>query len=92
MIGQEGKRQYVLIKDYNTFMWSYITSRKKTFCWYCLQAFSSEGILKSRIKDCCKINGKQRTIMLKKGEYVKFKNSERQIKSPFIVYADEKAF
>ena len=65
---------------------------RKHFCWYCLQAFSSEGILKSRIKDCCKINGKQRTIMLKKGEYVKFKNSERQIKSPFIVYADEKAF
>ena len=26
--------------------------------------------------------------MSKKGEYVKFKNFERKIKSPFIIYAD----
>ena len=26
--------------------------------------------------------------MSKKGEYVKFKNYERKIKSPFIIYAD----
>ena len=26
--------------------------------------------------------------MHKKGEYVKFKNYERKIKSPFIIYAD----
>ena len=35
-----------------------------------------------------KINGKQRIIMPKKGEYIKFKNFERLIKSPFIIYAD----
>ena len=39
-------------------------------------------------KDCFKINGKQRIIMPKKGEYVKFKNYERKIKSSFIIYAD----
>ena len=26
--------------------------------------------------------------MLKKGEYIKFKNCERKIKSPFMIYAD----
>ena len=26
--------------------------------------------------------------MLKKGEYVKFKNSERKVKSPFMIYTD----
>ena len=31
---------------------------------------------------------KQRIIMPKKAEYVKFKNYERKIKSPFIIYAD----
>ena len=61
---------------------------RKHFCRQCLQAFSSEEILKSHIKDCFKINGKQRIIMPKKGEYVKFKNYERKIKSSFIIYAD----
>ena len=60
---------------------------KKYFCNYCLQAFSTEEILKSHIKDCFKINVKQRIIIPKKGEYVIFKNYEGKIKSPFIIYA-----
>ena len=52
-----------------------------------LQAFSSEEILKPHCEDCFKINGKQRIIMPKKDEYVKFKNYERKIKSPFMIYS-----
>ena len=44
--------------------------------------------LKSDIKDWFKINDKQIIIMPKKGEFVKFKNYESKIKSPFIIYAD----
>ena len=47
---------------------------------YCLQAFSTEEILKRHIKDCFKINGKQMVTIPKKGEYVRFKNHERKIK------------
>ena len=61
---------------------------RKHFCRYCLQAFSTEEILKSHSKDCFRINAKQRIIMSKKDEYVRFKNYERKIKSPFIIYAD----
>ena len=46
---------------------------------------------KCHIKDCFKINGKQRIIMPvmhKKGEFIKFKNYDRKIKSSFIVYVD----
>ena len=60
----------------------------KHFCCYCLQAFSTEEISKCHIKDCFKINDKQRMRMPKKGEFVKFKNYERKIKSPFMIYAD----
>ena len=60
----------------------------KHFCRYCAQAFSTVEILKRHIKYCFKINGKSRIIMTKKGEYVKFKNYERKIKSPFTIYAD----
>ena len=48
--------------------------RRKDFCRYCLHASITEEILKCHIKDCFNINGKQRVMMSKKGEYVKFKN------------------
>ena len=38
----------------------------KHFCRFCLQAFSTEKILKRHIKDCLKINDKQRIIIPKK--------------------------
>ena len=56
--------------------------RRKHYCRYCLQAFSTEEKLKRQSKD------KREIKMLKKGEYVKLKNFERKIKSPFMIYAD----
>ena len=89
LIGEEGKRHYVLIKEFNTFMYDHTLDHgKKHFCIYCLQAFSTEEILKRHIKDCYKISGKQRIIMPKKSEFVQYKNYERKIKSPFIIYVD----
>ena len=68
LIGEEGKRHYIFIKDFNTFIYDYTLHRgRKDFCRYFLQAFSSEELLKSHIKDCIEINGKQRVIMPKKG-------------------------
>ena len=57
---------------------------RKHFCRYCLQDFNVEKILKDRVKDFFKINGKQSIIMPKKDNYVKFKNYEK--KSEFIIY------
>ena len=45
---------------------------------------------KYHIKDCFKINGKQKIIMPEKGEYVRFKYYERKINSRFITYVDFK--
>ena len=60
----EGKRYYVLIKDFNTFMYGHNLHRgRKYFCCHYLQAFSTEEILKRHIKDCFKISGKQRIVM-----------------------------
>ena len=80
---------FFLIKDFNTFMYDHSLHRgRKHFCRYCFHAFITGDILKLHIKDCFKINGKQRIITPKKGEYVKFKNFERKIKSPFMIYVD----
>ena len=82
MIGEEGKKHHALIKDFNTFICDHTLHHgRKHFCHYCSQDFSAEEILKSHIKDCFKTNDKQRIIMPKQGEFVKFKNYERKIKS-----------
>ena len=70
-------------------MYNYTLNRgKKYFYHYCLKTFSTEEILKLLIKDCFNINGKQRIIMPKKDEYVKFTYYERKINSQLIIYAD----
>ena len=92
LIGEAEKKHYVLISDFNRFMYDHSLHRgRKHFCRYCLHAFITREILKRHTKDCFKINGKQTIKMPNKGEYVKFKNFERKIKSPFMIYADFKS-
>ena len=86
---KEGKIHYVLIKDFNTFMYDHALYRgRKHFYHYCLQTLGTKEILKRHIKDCFKINGKRRFSMYKEGKYGKSRNYERKIKSPFMIYAD----
>ena len=84
------KKNTVDTKDFNIFMCNQSLHReRKHFCCYCLQAFSTEEILKCHTNDCFKLNGKQKIKMTTKGEYVRFKNYERNIiKSPFMIYTD----
>ena len=87
LIGEGEKKYYVLIKDFNTFMYDHTLHRgRKHF--YCLKAFRTAEKLKFHIKDYFKINGQQTIKMPKKGGYIKFKNFGRKIKSPFMIYED----
>ena len=73
-IEEKSKRHHIFTKDFNTFMYDHtFHCRRKYFCRYCFQAFSTEEISKSHIKDCFTINGKQKIIMPKKSKYVKVK-------------------
>ena len=57
LIGEQGKRNYVLIKDFNTFMYNHTLHRgRKHVCHCCLKAFSTKGILKCHVKDMLKID------------------------------------
>ena len=56
-----GEKHYLLIEDFNTFMFDYsLHGGRKHFCCYSLNSFVTEEILKHNIKDCFKINGKQK--------------------------------
>ena len=62
LIGEENKKYYVLIKDFNTFMYIHFFNTlyrgRKRFYHCCLQGFSTEETLKYHVKDCFKINEK----------------------------------
>ena len=88
LIGEGAKRHFILIKDFNTFMYYYTLHRgRKYFCSYCLQAIKTADVWKSHVKDCFKINGKQKIKILEKGKYAGFKTYERKLKSPFMIYS-----
>ena len=89
LIEEKCKKRYVLTKDFNTFMYDHtLQCGRQHFCCSYLQSFCKEETFKLHIKDFFKINFKQRIIMPKKGEYAKFKNYERKIKSPFMIYTN----
>ena len=59
---------------------------KTNFCRYCLKAFRTSEKLKFHIKDCFKTTGKQKTINAKKGEYVRVKFFQKNIKTPLMIF------
>ena len=93
LITKDEKKHYVLIKDFNTFMYNQSKHKeRKHFCMYCLQCFSSERILANHVNNCLTINGVQAINMPKQGENIlKFNNFHKQFPVPFVIYADFEA-
>ena len=80
LINNDGKNHYVLIKNFNKFMFDQTKNNcKKHFCMYCLQCFSREDVLTEHINNCLSINGKQAIKMPEKGQHVSFRNYHKQI-------------
>ena len=84
------KGHYVLIKDFNRFMYDYTKHKNnKHFCLYCMQCFSSRKILDRHRKNCIATNGIQSIEMPEEGKNIlKFNNYNRELPIPFIIYAD----
>ena len=93
LITKDEKKHYVLIKDFNAFMYNQSKHKeRKHFCMYCLQCFSSERILANHVNNCLTINGAQAINMPKQGENIpKFNNFHKQLPVPFVIYADFQA-
>ena len=67
LITKDEKRHYVLIKDFNAFMYNQSKHKeKKDFCMFCLQCFSSKRVLVKHKSNCLTINGKQAINMPKR--------------------------
>ena len=93
LITDDEKTHYVLIKDFNRFMYNQTKHKsKKHFCMFCLQHFTSEKILNNHKENCIEINGTQAIKMPDKSNNIlKFNNFHKQLPVPFVIYADFEA-
>ena len=92
LITEGENKHYVLIKDFNKFMFNQTKhEHRKHFCMHCLQCFSREDVLTEHKNNCISINGKQAINMPEKGDKVYFKNHHKQLPVPFVIYADFEA-
>ena len=93
LIEEDGNKHYVLIKDFNSFMFKHSKHKgRKNFFMNCLQCFSTSELLNEHRKNCIVINGKQAINMPKVGENeLKFNHHNKQIPVPFVIYTDFEA-
>ena len=91
--GKEGeKSHYVLIKNFNQFMSTFTKHHgRKHFCLRCLHCCSSARVLENHKQDCLLINGTQAIKMPEKGSKIYFKNHQKMLPVPFVIYADFEA-
>ena len=67
LITEGENKHYVLIKDFNKFMFNQTKhEHRKYFCMYCLQCFSREDVLTEHKNNCISINSKQAINMPEK--------------------------
>ena len=91
LITENENKHYVLIKDFNKFLYNQ-TKQRKHFCMHCLQCFSSEKVLANHKENCIQINGTQAIRMpTKKDNILKFNNFHKQQSVIFVIYADFEA-
>ena len=92
LLTKNDKKHYVLIKDFNKFMFNQTKNRqRKHFCMSCLQCFSSERVLINHKNICLVINKTQAIKMPDKENNILKFNYFKQQKVPFIIYADFEA-
>ena len=92
LISDDEKNHYIYIKDFNRFMHHKTKShQRKHFCMHCLQCFSSERVLNKHNEVCIEINGEQSIKMPEVGSKIEFTNYNKQMKAPFVIYADFEA-
>ncbi|KAK3084100.1 hypothetical protein FSP39_008173 [Pinctada imbricata] len=89
LISDKEKQHYCWIKNFNRLL-SDQNSHKNQYhyCHYCLHGFTKKTLLKKHIP-YCKVHGAQRTEMPREEDkWLRFTDVSKQLKVPFVVYAD----
>ena len=83
LITEDKNKHYVLIEDFNKFMFNKTKHKEsKHFCMHCLQCFSSERVLNNHKDNCIQVNGTQAVKMPDKDNNIlKFNNFHKSFSS-----------
>lgn len=84
------KSHYALITDLNRFLSrSKSVKNRSFFCPYCLHGFIRHDLLTNHLP-CCSTNGPQKVELPVEGQndILEFKDIEKGLKVPFVIYAD----
>ena len=79
---------YVLIKSFRKLMKE--KNPNLVFCFNCLQRFSKKGVLKTHEANC--LSAKTQRTDYPNNEHVFFKSYQKQLRAPFVIYADFECF
>ena len=82
-------RHYCLIKDLNKLLYS--QNRKKArmfYCPYCLHGFIRQDLLKDHKPHCCQHGPQRIELPNEDNASLHFKDYHKQLKVPFVIYAD----
>jgi len=94
LIERGGKQHYTWIKDLNRLLFKQsLHKERKHFCERCLHCFCREDLLEKHKPECQGVNGRpMRTRMPTDEEkMLRFVNYQKQLKVPFVIYADFEA-
>ena len=82
------KSHYCLIRNFSALLSKRSKDgHKQHFCYNCLHAFTKKSLLDNHVPLCYKQRA-QKIVFPEKEKTVKFKNIKKQLRVPFIIYAD----
>ena len=87
---KNGQHHFTTIKDFSRLAISQISRRKcqHFFCYSCMHWFINKKLLKIHREQSCKTDDAQRTKMPVEDPVLWFTNVHKQLKAPFVAYAD----
>ena len=95
MLIESGEKQhYCYVKRVSALLYDQSKAHNtKHFCMLCLTGFSREDLLEKHKKYCHDLKGKPTRIDMPKEEekIVSFQNYNKQMKAPYVIYADFEA-
>lgn len=88
VINKGTRNHYCLIKDFDRLLNDGQKGNQLFHCHYCLHGFTKKRLLQNHVI-YCQVHGAQRTEMpTEEDKWLKFTDISKQLKVPFVVYAD----
>ena len=92
LIKEGEKGHYCLIRSFSALMNKRTKAKhKRYFCYNCLHGFIRQSLLDDHIPICYKQRA-QKVVFPEKEKTIKFKDIKKQLRMPFIIYADFECF